>query len=445
MKVLKMVSLAAAAATAQSMPYLDFTTYMKAKDGSAYPSQYTGEGGTANYSLTSSDRITGSSLAMNMTAGHLYAQFNPYTATTRGFAREYVSNPSGWQYNTYNRMEFWIKVPTNGATPPTNGNQTYQLGTYVKKVAGADQYSDETGGGHFYHHFNAPNNNHWTKVILDMHPNHQRGGNGSTEWGVQAHPTGESNYNYFDALTRWYINDPYGPTPGAMAYKLDDIRFYKETAKENDSLYMISASYEPATHKTFIGVNAWKRNTFPVHEIRWSRKDIHANGWASATQVPNGRVSFPGDGGYNSLVYQNTGMTFNVGETIYFAIKPDGSDNFIQIALPILDQNGGLTGTTPPVTDPPVTNPPVTNPPTGCKPDTVVVHDVKTVTVHDTVRVNVPYAVHDTVRVSATDTSFVKGSQILTNYGKVWELNTSKGRFMLQDLDMAQPMLYKKP
>ncbi|MDB5046946.1 MAG: hypothetical protein JWO30_17 [Fibrobacteres bacterium] len=342
------------AASAQSMPYLDFTTAKKSNDGLPYPSQYTGEGGQAGYSLVSGDRITGSALQMNMTSGHLYTQFNPYNLNgTRGFARQYVSAPASWQFNTYNRMEFWFKVPANGTPAPTDGNQTYQLGTYVKRVANADMYSDETGGTHYYHHFNAPNNNHWTKVVMNNHPNHQRGGSGSTEWGVLNHPTGEANYNYFDALTRWYINDPYGRTASfPMAYKLDDVRFYRETRNENDSLYTISASYEPATHKTFISVNMWKRNVFPIHEFRFSRNDILTNGWASATQCPNGRITPPGDGGYNTVVYQSSGMTFNVGETIYFAVKPDNSSRMIQISLPIMDAQGGLT--TPPVVTPPV-------------------------------------------------------------------------------------------
>ena len=62
------------------------------------------------------------------------------------------SNPSGWQFNTYNRMSFWIKRPTT-ATPPmiTDGSTNASVGTYVKQITNADATSDETGGDHYYH------------------------------------------------------------------------------------------------------------------------------------------------------------------------------------------------------------------------------------------------------------------------------------------------------
>ena len=78
-------------------------------------------GGTGTVSLNSSDAITGNSIQFNVTAGELYAEFNPYDGVGRDFARVYRHNPAGWQFNTYNRMSFWIKAPTSGSPLTSDG------------------------------------------------------------------------------------------------------------------------------------------------------------------------------------------------------------------------------------------------------------------------------------------------------------------------------------
>ena len=118
------------------------------KAGDPYPDQYTGEGGQAKVSQVVDNPFFGKSLGFSVTAGMLYAEFNAHNPDgSRGFAREYVANPSAWKFNTFNRLSFWIKSPKNAAPLAEDGNGSVQIGTYIKTVANADMYSDEAGGG----------------------------------------------------------------------------------------------------------------------------------------------------------------------------------------------------------------------------------------------------------------------------------------------------------
>ena len=212
------------------------TTVALNGDGDQYPNEgpYSPEydsGGTGTVTIDSTDAVEGNSLRVHLTAGKLGLQFNPfnYNGTQgfppepRGFAREYKSDPSPWEFNTYNRMSFWIKLPTNHPSYNLDGNPNVEFGTYVKQVtySSADAYdwshSDEFGGNHYYHLLNLPAVGAWIHVIIDMHPQHRRGDSGSADPGDMSYPTTAtyggydppSTYNYFDTLTRFYMDDYY--------------------------------------------------------------------------------------------------------------------------------------------------------------------------------------------------------------------------------------------
>src|SRR5262249_45809409 len=102
-------------------------------DGDTYPSEYNNmptEGGLATFSIDSTDSVAdGNSLKVHLTDGKIYAQFNPYNSadnpaypSKRGFARDYSVNPLAWQFNTYDRMSFWIKLPASDTSFTTNGS-----------------------------------------------------------------------------------------------------------------------------------------------------------------------------------------------------------------------------------------------------------------------------------------------------------------------------------
>ena len=168
-----------------------------------------------------------------------------------------------WPFNTINRLRFWIQRPTTAYGVDPGGNfYNFQVGTYVKEVthSAADAYdwshSDEFGGNHYYHLIGLPNfgPGTWTQVILNMHPDHRRGDDGGLEHGVVQYPTatdGENGgddppntYNYFDTLTRLYLDEESAPATGT--YRLDEFEFYRETAVENDyQVYSITSTYVP--------------------------------------------------------------------------------------------------------------------------------------------------------------------------------------------------------
>ena len=96
-------------------------TIPRNRAGDTYASVYAGEGSAGTVSLNSTDAVNGNSLQADITAKGLYLQFNPYDRATRGFARDYVANPAGWRFNTYNRMSFWIKRPSSASPLGTGG------------------------------------------------------------------------------------------------------------------------------------------------------------------------------------------------------------------------------------------------------------------------------------------------------------------------------------
>jgi hypothetical protein len=363
---------------AQSASFLSFDSLRLNKDGAPYPSQYTGEG-RGPYSIDSGDAIAGNSLRMQIDTGILLAQFNAHNANgTRGFAHEYAEGL--WQFDTYNRMEFWIKAPRN-ASPITPGQHVYEVGTYIKTFDPPDPYTDESGNNHWYHKIAVSPNGHWTKVILNHHPHHLRGQSGSTDWGVRTYPTGEVGRNYFDALTRWYIHEVTASSIYPKVFHLDQALFWRDgdsAAQLADSLlYSLTASYGDG-RLTFTA-SALKSAVPLWHDVRWARFDIRkGGGWEAASVAPAGRIR-PRDRGYNGMVYQTDSLLFSVGDTIWLAVKPENSALYAQMSLPILDSLGrGATQV--PVPPPEDTIP---TPPPSCLPDTVVLVD--TLTVRDTV------------------------------------------------------------
>ncbi len=319
--------------------------------GDEYPRYLYGEyqgvlqGGIFDSTINTSDAISGSSLAMHLTEGlGLYAQFNAHNADgTRGFAREYAADPEAWQFNTYNRMRFWMKVPVISTSHQTNGRWNFNVGTYGKSVGTPDWYNDATGGGHFYHHINTPALGQWVQVILNMHPNHRLGDEGWMEPGNLPHPTGEDAYNYFDAMTRFYIAEfDSDPVVVPRTYLLDQMEFYREPYEENDEqVYSITAVYEPPTNRLIVTWNRNKNENDIAHEVRFAFANIHAIGWDAATPAPDRVVLPPGWQGYNAMVYDTTSLPLAGRPKVYIAIRPVGATLFSQIAVPLAGVTSG--------------------------------------------------------------------------------------------------------
>jgi len=326
--------------------------------GDTYPSAYhsvSRGGGAATVGRDGADVVEGrGSLRFEVTSGQLYAQFNPYGKRARGFARDYAVDRAAWRFNTYNRMSFWVQVPTNGVPMADGGRFNGEFGTYVKRVTDPDPRSDEAGGNHYYHMLNLPNLGLWTKVVLNMHPDHQRGDSGGLDRGVMTYPTAgpggdpPGRYNYFDTLTRFYLTDnakvarPYPAT-----YRLDEITCYREEADEADArAYTLAATHDPRSNRLIVTWNRAKHDNTTTHEVRYAFSDIHKLGWSAAKPAPGGTLKPQGWQGYNGMVYDTKAIPLEGREVVYVAIKPRGSDRFSQIALP-LKKGPARSGPTP--------------------------------------------------------------------------------------------------
>ena len=199
---------------------------------SQYPNDFT-EGpdpGTAAITSLGLSHRGDRSLNINVTGGNLYLQFFPKNGLIWEWMRDHLQPGETWQMDTFNRMRFWLKVPEELAPAPSPGRKNLTLGTYVRGQTGDPSSAESGGGNHYYHFFNIPYTGEWHQLIFDTHPNHQRGGNGGYEWGDLLYPiAGEPGFNYFDALTRFYIefDGPMSAYPGD--FYVDGFELYKET------------------------------------------------------------------------------------------------------------------------------------------------------------------------------------------------------------------------
>ncbi len=230
----------------------DQSSVPKNKGGDTYPVYYQSgtEGGPFTTSIDQTSAISGSSLKMTLAGNaiELYAQFNPYTGSGREFAHAYAAcgyppacgNPADWQYNTYTKFRFWVKIPTNAGAPDYSGQGNCQVGLYNKSITNADTTVDEGGGGgHFYHAFSVEPTGTWWQVILNMHPSHERGIN-HVDPGFIPYITADpsrggqdptNTYNYWDVLTRFYLQCN---TPAGSVWNLDQMEFYRDPVTEDD-------------------------------------------------------------------------------------------------------------------------------------------------------------------------------------------------------------------
>lgn len=293
--------------------------------------------------INNSTSLSGNnSLEITINTGNIYTHFYPKVSNYEWKNMSTFIEKGNWISDKYNRLRFWMKVPP-GITLSPPGQTNLHFGTYVRASNG-DPSSAESGGNHFYHYFNIESTGQWHQFIIDTHPTHARGNSGATEEGNREYPTGEAGYNYFDALTRFYV-DVLGGLPSYPAtYYLDKFEFYEETNLENiDQIYSLNAVYDPKTNKLAVGWNRDKNENDVKHEVKYSFTDIHSTGWDAATSAPNGVITPPGWQGYNRMRWTTTSIDLSGKVSIYIAIKPQNSSLFRQIKIPVT----GVTGTTP--------------------------------------------------------------------------------------------------
>jgi hypothetical protein len=309
--------------------------------GDAYPrcdmEQDEADGGVFTSAMNRVDAVSGSSLQMSLTSGRWKARFAPegYKGKKQ-FTRDYCADPAGWRFNTYNRLRFWIKLPLSAPPHFTDGKTNVAVGTYVNRVHNANMASLVEGGGSYTHWINVPTGR-WVQVIMNMHPDLPGGDAGAVESGYLPHPTGEANYNYFDALGQFFIEARERPSSYPADYLLDEMEFICQAYPENDDqIYSIAAAHERDSNRIIVTWNRRRDEDQVRHEVRYAFADIHGIGWSQAQPAPAGIVTPPGKGrGYSGMIYDTTALPLSKQAVVYIAIKPENSETFSQVAIPL--------------------------------------------------------------------------------------------------------------
>ena len=301
---------------------------------------YSGIGTT---SVVTSDKHDGShALLSRHTSGDNW-QFQLYTYTEGlsgwpngwQYLRKLVNNPEmnpaggspAWPLNRINRLRFWVKLPAGYSLSHPNHN--FEFGTYTRSTSTDDNVA-ESGNGHFYHYLDLRSHGQWEQVIIDTHPDHQRGNSGNVE--VVDSPNSQSGYTYFDLMTRFYLDKPSRAVPGDIY--MDGFEFYQETNPENTAqIRSLHAAYIPSTNGIEVGWTRPKNQSGVRYEVRYAFSSVRSLGWANATVAPNGTVKDEGDGGYNGMRWTSTGIDVAGRNSVFIAVKPQNSSSFRQIEV----------------------------------------------------------------------------------------------------------------
>ncbi len=276
-------------------------------------------------------------------------QFHTYCLTCPGFADgwKYLRQisrgdpPASYVTNTYNRLRFWLKVPTGADTPGDAGRHNIEFGTHLKELA--EVYSGESNNWHFYHFFNViDTEGEWEQFLVDPVPQHQRSHEGGEDYPSQLHPSTVSPLlNYFDLMTRFYVDfwektKTFHPWPLPTHFYLDDFELFEEPFNEN--LLQVSSLhgvYLPGSNTIRVGWMRRKAEDTLAYDITYAFSSIYVSGWAGATAAPGSPIVAAGNGSYNGMLYATTAIDVSAHGSIFIGIKPQNSALFRQIEIPL--------------------------------------------------------------------------------------------------------------
>jgi hypothetical protein len=304
--------------------------------------------GTGPTTLAKNEKHDGAqSIKSVFTGGDWQWHVYTYTEGLSGFSndwqfvRKFVKNPSTWQLGKVNRLKFWIKLPP-GIVAYKDGEPNFHFGTFIRCSTCT---GDESDNGHFYHYYNLETTGQWEQIIVDTIPDHQRSGNANLDQPDRLFVTNEPNFTYFDAMVRFYLDIPWnqGGVPLNSAFYMDGFQFYVETNPENiEQIRSMHASYDPVLNRVAVGWNRKKSETTVKHEVRYAFTDIFQSGWDAATPAPSGTITPPStETGYNAMWWSSTAIPLAGKTNLYVAIKPQNSNRFRQIVIPLTGSAGG--------------------------------------------------------------------------------------------------------
>ena len=302
------------------------------------PNHVSGHPDTGVVSISDERALSGSqSLKIEMSDGNIYTQFYPNDTSEWFYAREVYEQLSGnpWELNTYDGLKIWMFVPAQMSVR-TNGTQNIAVGTYYRGLSGARSSAEGGGGDHGYHYFLLNDYGCWVQLVLDMHPSHLRtASNGGIEQPVMNEPTGDTGFNYFDVLTRFYFdgNDLIDSGDNyPHSFYIDSVEFFKH-GQDVSQIYNVYLSFKPSTNTLHVTWNRNKNENALTHEIRYSFSPISS--FDDAVTLPNGVITPPGYQGYNMMFYSTDTIDVTGRSEIYVAIKADGASAFRTFTVPV--------------------------------------------------------------------------------------------------------------
>lgn len=253
----------------------------------------------------------------------------------------------GFTDATTNRFSYYALYQgmTDDLRTPDPSNVNVEIGTYI--------FPDHNVGpgaevDHFYHQM-VVTNNVWMHVVLDRHPQHQRGNNTTVPTDNPDGPT----YPYYRNFASFYWDIPYHQASNTTTVWFDEVQFWTQPQPENDiSISTVWVGYRATDNHWLLHFedSSWSggggspnvdygNSSIGTYEVRWSTTPITNASWAGATTITplynaaTGSGSGPGrirrPNSFKAIAYTEFQLPAQpANSTLYFAIKDVSSTTF---------------------------------------------------------------------------------------------------------------------
>jgi len=325
------------------------------------PAVFTEGGGTLRYLWEHDDddsagNLREGTLSLNTTESLFGSQSLQDDVTSGGAAGSMFINfynnkgavSNDWNYlrehvnyttlKTYNRMRYWVKVPPTIVKKSPIGSANWHTGIYLRNTS-TTRTNNESDNWHFYHYANLEYTGNWQQIIIDPHPDHQRGESGAQEQGIQDETTLETGYDYFDLATYFYVTNKEGLSLYPGTFLLDGFEIYEETADEDiNHIYSLTGVRSNITGEVIVSWRRLKPENDKTFDVKYAFDSFYGNGgWTYGFNAPAGQNIDPQNlDGYNGVEYRTNAIDITGQDAIYIAIKhQDEAVRFREIRIPL--------------------------------------------------------------------------------------------------------------
>lgn len=275
--------------------------------------------------------------------GRSYPEFHPQMssgAANWNFMNQMLVQGS-WFRGAWNRMTFWIYMPTTIVVQGANGHHT-EIGLYAR---GTNEGTGVQGADHCYCYLNNPGGV-WTKVVVSERVQHivstgpksdvllvTTGGSADPTLGQTYNATGDGVSNLWDSNTRMYMEQLIVAAGDTF---MDDFTFYKEVNQDDDpNIGTLEVSWNPSTkvlHAGFCRRSSKDASGDTTYTGKYALSDINQLGFSNATTF--GTVAADGNLDYVNKFIEGT-VDLTGQQYVWIAVQKQGSTAFRQTYLPI--------------------------------------------------------------------------------------------------------------